>query len=156
MESSIRLEIVLSPSQTAAFNTALTEDFDSIACALAHVDAENATAWKKEDKDAIFAKIITGCGFNHLNATVLKLLREWLAKVAIDNLDALAPDSRAASVVRTAEFLLGQGLITKALPRRLPPNGLCWGLDIKRRLSPSINLPIFCSNTVLSKNRCRS
>ena len=118
MDGSVRLEIVLSPKQRAAFVEALTGDFDSIATSLSKVDARKATAWVADDLRMITAAVEGGCGFAQLNSTVHGLLRDWVADSGRQALRALPAKLRGTSALlgTLALLLRDQGKLGEAEP----------------------------------------
>ena len=118
VEGNTRLEVTLSPAQAAAFATALTDDFDSIAASLSRVDARQSTAWVQSDKDTIFAAVEKGCGFTQLNATVHGLLRDWLVESGRAALGKVPKQERGTSALieSLATLLKDQGRLGEAEP----------------------------------------
>ena len=114
----MKLEVVLSSKQRAAFVAALTDDFDSIASSLSKVDARDATSWKSHDVAMIKAAIENGCGFEQLNSTVHSLIRGWIADSGRQALQAMPVEKRGTSVLlgSLAKLLRDQGKLEESAP----------------------------------------
>ena len=67
------------PPAGASFETALNEDFDFIAKAVAEVDSRNAECFTPDDTRMIYEAIHRSVGHGELNQRVTDNLREWLA-----------------------------------------------------------------------------
>ena len=129
VEGKTRLEVTLSPAQAAAFESALTDDFDVIAASLSRVDARQSTAWLQSDRDTIFAAVEAGCGFTQLNAAVHGLLRDWLADSGRAALGKLPKEQRGTLplISNLARLLRDQGRLADAEPLYLE------ALDARRK-----------------------
>ena len=73
------LSIEVPPAEAASFKTALLDDFESIAKAVAGVDSRNAECFTPDDTRMIYEAIERGVGYSALNQRVTDNLREWLA-----------------------------------------------------------------------------
>jgi len=112
------LDVALAPTQAAAFEKALVEDFGSIATSLSRVDVRNAEAFILADRDMILRVAEETVGLSKLNELVLGRMREWLAGVGKKALARLPDAERGTSrlIVYVSILLKNQGRLDEAEP----------------------------------------
>jgi len=108
VQSGAAFEVLLPAAERLDFERTLVADFGAVALALSTVDVQRAEAHKPEDRDAIFAAVAGAPGgAEHLNATVLDLLRAWLLSSGRAALAAVPTEERAtSSLLRNLALLL--------------------------------------------------
>ena len=118
IDGGARLEVALSPSQSAAFKQALTARFGEIAKAMGNIDARRAQAFLPADRLMIAAAVRASAGgFEAVNARIHERLRRWLAEEAA----ALLRERRAALGslhVDTLSAMFVLALLLKGLGRQ--------------------------------------
>ena len=95
--SGARFEVVMSAEQQAAFETALVEDFDSIATKLSEVDVRKAECRNPKDTEQILGELEREVGLTECNKAVFGLLRGALAGQGRAALERMAPAERRAT-----------------------------------------------------------
>jgi len=95
--SGARFEVVMSAEQQAAFETALVDDFESIAKKLSQVDVRKAECRNPKDTEQILGELEREVGLTECNKAVFGLLRGALAGQGRAALERMEPAERATS-----------------------------------------------------------
>jgi len=91
--------VVMSSEQQAAFETALVEDFESIAIKLSEVDVRKAECRNPKDTEQILGELEREVGLAECNKAVFGLLRGALAGQGRAALERMEPAKRATSTL---------------------------------------------------------
>lgn len=112
-----QFDVIMAPRSAAAFETALIEDFESLALKTCTIDVENSTAREKDDLINIKRVIVDDMGgFLAVNMLVTSALHKWMAARGHEALRKLPASERAVSALQhsLATLLKEQGQYAKA------------------------------------------
>jgi tetratricopeptide (TPR) repeat protein len=126
IETQSTFEIAMCEAEESSFIRTIVKDFDSISQMMATVDARKSTAWNIADKERIFEVVSSTVGFDAVNSSVFRLLRDWLISTvrsrigrgsSPDGADANGDSTAAADLkVALAKIYRDQGLFADAEP----------------------------------------
>ena len=116
--SGAQFAVVMSREQQAAFSTALTTDFDSIATQLSRVDVRTAECRKRKETDAILGELDREVGLVECNKVVRGLLNGALAAQGMAALERLpaGDEGRPELLNQVGRLLKAQGDLNGAAP----------------------------------------
>jgi serine/threonine protein kinase/Flp pilus assembly protein TadD len=100
------VEIAMPPSSAESFRKELLSDFPSIAGKLSSINLEQAQCFLPGDQDNISTAIKTTVGFDRVTNAVVGAMRDWMVRIARNNLAAIA--DRAERITSPLQLNLGR------------------------------------------------
>jgi hypothetical protein len=112
-----RFEVIMASRSVAAFEGALSRDFDAVVTKMCAIDVESAKATKAADQENVSRAILEIGGPLRVNQMILDSLREWMAKAGAAML-ATMPEGleRAAAAQSLAKLFIAMGRFEDAVP----------------------------------------